>query len=148
MKTIYLGLLIAVSMAAVSAQNYVENTPKQPGSKAKRIRRATLVAGCAASLVFDTLSTRRAIVNGAVESNALLRSSNGNVSWGRAIGLKAGLCGGSAVIQETHVFGLWKTPAADWAWTVANAGTASVYTWAGFHNLNLAKDLPIPTTSK
>jgi hypothetical protein len=147
-KTIYLSLLIAVSMAAVSAQNYVENTPKQPGSKAKWIRRATLVAGCAASLVFDTLSTRRAVANGAIESNALLTGSNGNVSWGRAIGLKAGLCGGSAVIQETHSFGLWKTPAADWAWTAANVGTASVYTWAGFHNFNLAKDLTISTTSK
>jgi hypothetical protein len=147
-KIITAGLLITISMAALSAQKFVESAPKQSGSKAKWIRRATLVAGCAASLVFDTLSTRRAVADGAIESNPLLTGSNGNVSWGRAIGLKAGLCGGSAVIQETHVFGSWKTPAADWAWTLANAGTASVYTWAGFHNLNLARDLPIPATSK
>jgi hypothetical protein len=138
-KAISTGLLIAMSMAGLSAQNFAESAPKQPGSRAKWIRRATLVAGCAASLAFDTLSTRRAVASGAVESNGLLANSNGSVSWGRVIGLKAGLCGGSALLQETHVFGLWKTPAADWTWTVANAGTATVFTWAGFHNLSLAK---------
>jgi hypothetical protein len=147
-KVITTGLLIALSMAALSAQNFIESASKQPGSRAKWIRRATLVAGCAASLVFDTLSTRRAVANGAVEANGLLTGSNGSVSWGRVIGLKASLCGGSAVIQETHVFGSWKTPAADWTWTAVNAGTASVYTWAGFHNLDLAKDLPAPSFSR
>jgi hypothetical protein len=138
-KAISTGLLIAMSMAGLSAQNFADSGPRQHPSKAKWIRRATLVAGCAASLAFDTLSTRRAVASGAVESNGLLANSNGSVSWGRVIGLKSGLCGGSALLQETHVFGLWKTPAADWTWTMANAGTATVFTWAGFHNLNLAK---------
>lgn len=148
MKTILFGLLIVVPIAALNAQHLVESAPKQPASRAKWIRRATLVAGCAASLVFDTLSTRRAVANGAVESNGLLTGSNGRVSWGRVMGLKAGLCGGSAAVEETHVFGLWKTPTADWTWTGVNAGTASVYTWAGFHNLNLSKDLPSPAPSR
>jgi hypothetical protein len=132
------GLLIAMSMAAVSGQNLVERVPAQRGSRAKWIRRATLVAGCAASLAFDTLSTRRAVANGAVESNGLLSNPNESVSWGRVVGLKAGFCGVSAAMQETHVFGLYNTPKSDWTWIAVNAGTASVYTWAGFHNLSLA----------
>lgn len=145
MKKISTGLLIALSMAALNAQNFVESAPPQHHSKAKWIRRMTLVAGCAASLAFDTLSTRRAVSNGAVESNGLLSNSNGGVAWNRVIGFKAGFCGVSAVLQETHVFGSWNSPKADWTWTGANAATASVYTWAGFHNLSLAKDLsPVP----
>ena len=137
-KMILTGLLIAISITAVSAQNLVERAPTQHTSKAKWIRRATLIAGCAASLAFDTLSTRRALANGAVESNGLLSNPNGSVSWGRVVGLKAGFCGVSAAMQETHVFGLYNTPKSDWTWIALNAGTASVYTWAGFHNLSLA----------
>lgn len=141
MKKIFAGLLIALSMGALSAQSFIESAPKQPSSKAKWIRRVTLVAACGASLAFDTLSTRRAVANGAVESNGLLAGSNGGVSWGRVIGLKAGFCGVSTILQETHVFGQWDSPKADWTWTAANSGTAAIYTWAGFHNLTLAKEL-------
>ena len=76
------------------------------------------------------LSTRRAVANGAVESNGLLSNPNGSVSWGRVVGLKAGFCGVSAAMQETHVFGLYNTPKSDWTWTAVNAGaSASSVTW-------------------
>ncbi len=138
MKKISLGLLIALSMGALGAQNFIESAPKQHSSKTKWIRRATLIAACGANLAFDTLSTRRAVANGAIESNGLLAGSNGSVSWGRVIGFKAGVCGASTILQETHLFGQFNSPKADWTWTIGNLGTASIYTWAGFHNLSLA----------
>jgi hypothetical protein len=142
-KTILIGLLIALSIGGLDAQNFVESTKPSFKSTFKRtwIRRATLVAGCAASLAFDTWSTRRAVSNGAVESNGMLAGSQGSPAWGRMIGIKAGVCGVSALLQETHTFKLWDSPTADWTWTAANSATASAYTWAGFHNLSLANQL-------
>jgi hypothetical protein len=69
-----------------------------------------MVAACGASLAFDTLSTRRAVANGAVESNGLPAGSNGSVSWGRVIGSKAGVYSASTILQETHLFGQWNSP--------------------------------------
>ena len=111
----------------------------RPHETSRRIwvRRVTLIAGGAASLGFDTVTTRRATAAGAVESNALFADSQGRPQWGRIIGIKAGLCGGSAVFEETHVFHAWKSPSADWTWTTINAGTAGFYTWTGWHNLQL-----------
>ena len=105
------------------------------------IRRATLIAGCAASLAFDTVTTRRGVAAGAVEANGLLADSQGRPEYGRMIGIKAGSCAVSAVLQETHFFGVWNTPAADNTWTAVNAGIAAEYTWTGFHNLSLAHRL-------
>jgi hypothetical protein len=101
------------------------------------IRRATLVAGCAASLALDTWSTHRALSAGATESNPLLANSQNQTSWGRTIGLKAGACGLSAVLQETGTFHTWQTPNADWTWTGINAATGAAYTWIAIHNLGL-----------
>jgi hypothetical protein len=129
-KILCLGLLLAFSIPAA------DRAPKRVW-----VRRATLVTGCAASLIFDTLSTRRAINAGAIESTGIFAGPQGNPQWGRMIGIKAGLCGATAIMQETHVFRAWKSPNADWAWAGINASTAAVYTWAGFHNLNLANDL-------
>lgn len=105
------------------------------------IRRATLVAGCAASLIFDTLTTRRAINAGAIESTGIFANAQGHPQWGRMIGIKAGFCGATAILEETHVFHAWKNPNADWTWTAVNAATASVYAATGLHNLKLANDL-------
>jgi hypothetical protein len=99
------------------------------------IRRATLIAGCATSLVFDTLTTRRGSASGAVEANGIFANSQGQPAWGRMIGIKAGVCAFSAVAQETHTFGAWKTPTADYTWTAINGGMTADYTWTSFHNL-------------
>jgi hypothetical protein len=110
-------------------------------SKRVWIRRATLIAGCAASLAFDSFTTRRGVAAGAVEANGLLADSQGRPEWGRMIGIKAGSCAVSAVLQETHFFGAWNTPTADYTWTAVNTGIAAEYTWTGFHNLSLAHSL-------
>jgi hypothetical protein len=145
MKLLYIGLFLATSFSpAIRAEDLLVTGGGHEHSRTPKrvwIRRATLVAGCAASLVFDTLSTRRAVSTGAVEANGLLADPQGNPNWGRVIGLKAGLCGISAVMEETQSFHTWKTPNADWTWTGINVGTTAVYTWAGFHNLSLANDL-------
>ncbi len=138
MKILLIGLLLALSSPA--ADMVLEN-PHPRTSKRVWIRRATLAAGCAASLVFDTLSTRRATNAGAVESNGLFASPQGSPQWGRMIGFKAGLCGATAVMEETHMFHAWKNPNADWTWTGVNAATTALYTWTGFHNMKLANDL-------
>ena len=150
MKRFLTGVLMAMSVSSLGAQNFVEPAKAtiKDSLKRKWVRRVTLVAGCAASLGFDTLSTRHAVANGAVESNGVLAGSQGSPAWGRMIGLKAGLCGASAVFEETHTFRQWDSPAADWTWTGVNAATASAYTWAGFHNLSLAKDLAAQSGSR
>lgn len=138
------GLLLALSSPALRAQDFIERAPRHFSFKRTLIRRVTLVAACAGSLAFDTLSTRRAASAGAVESNRLLAGAQGNPSWGRVVGMKAAFCGAAAVMEETHTFGIWNTPKSDWTWSAVNAATASVYTWAGFHNLKLANDLAAP----
>ena len=133
MKTLYLVLLLAVNMPA--ADLIVAGRSRTP--KRAWIRRATLAAGCAASLLVDTVSTQRATAAGAVERNPLFSDSQGRPQWGRIAGIKAGFCGVSAIMQETHVFRTWQGPRSDWTWTGINAGTTAVYTWAGIHNLGL-----------
>ena len=137
MKVLCIALLAACSGSAISAANLLDSEhPRTP--KRVWVRRLTLAAGCAASLVFDTVTTRRAANAGAVETNGLFANSQGQPQWGRMIGIKAALCGASAVLQETHIFRAWQSPAADWTWTGINAGTAAVYSWAGWHNLQVA----------
>lgn len=140
---ITLGLLIALSTPALRAQEFIERAPKEESSSSKRkwIRRVTLAATCAASLAFDSLTTRRAVAAGAMEENGLLSNSQGSPAWGRVLGVKAAACGISTVIEETHTFGVWNSPKSDWTWTAMNVGTASMFTWAGFHNLAVADKL-------
>jgi hypothetical protein len=130
MKYFCIGLMLAMSSQAA---DLVErpHTPKRVW-----IRRITLVAACAASVGFDTMSTRRAVSAGAVETNPLLADPNGKPQWGRMIGIKAGVCGASAFLQERH-----SSARSDWAWTAGNAATAAAYTWTGFHNLHVANEL-------
>jgi hypothetical protein len=139
-----MALLVAFATQGVRAQDFIERVPKQNSSKSKLVRRLTLVAACAGSLAFDALTTKRAVAAGAMESNGLLAGAQGNPAWGRVIGIKAGFCAGAAIAEETHTFGQWKTPQADWSWSALNAGVAGVYTWAGFHNLKTANDLDAP----
>ncbi len=143
MRWISLGLLAALAASAqnIGAQDFIERAPKQHSSKRKLIRRLTLVAACAGSLAFDTLTTRRAVGAGAVEGNALLAGAQGNPAWGRVIGIKAGFCGAAALLEETQTFKMRRSPNSDWSWTAVNAGTASIYTWTGFHNLSVAASL-------
>ena len=114
------------------------------GSAAERpsshtwIRRATLAASCAASLVFDTYSTRAAVSAGAVEANSLLAGQQGRPRWGLMFGLKAANCAVSAVLQESHLFKKPGSEISDWKWTAINTASAGAYTWIGFHNLALS----------
>ena len=140
MRFVCIGLLVASCMPALVAENLVESGGGREyarSSKRTWIRRITLGASCAASLAFDTWATKRSVNAGGMESNFLFAGPNGNPQYGRMIGLKAGFCGISAILQETHTFGAFDSPKADWAWTGVNLGTTGLYTWAGVHNLRL-----------
>lgn len=144
MKIFSLGLVLVLCTAALRAEDLaVRGIAPEHSRTSKRvwIRRATLAAGCAASLALDTWSTHRAMAAGAIESNPLIANSQGHPDWGRTIGLKAGACGISAVLQETGVFHTWQGRNADWTWTGINAATAAAYTWTTLHNLGLANGL-------
>ena len=144
MRSILVGLLVFSSVPSMFAENLIESGGGIEHSRAPKrtwIRRITLGASCAASLWFDTMTTQRATTAGAVESNGLFSGSGGNPQYGRMIGLKAGFCGISALLQETHTFGAFQSPKADWTWTGVNLGTTGLYTWAGFHNRAVAASL-------
>ena len=133
MKLFCIGLLLAMSGQAADLVEH-PHTPKRVW-----IRRITLAAGCAASLGFDTISTHRAISAGAIETNGLLSDSQGRPQWGRIIGIKAGMCAGSAFMQERH--SSWQSPRSDWTFTAVNLGVMAAYTWTGFHNLSVSNAL-------
>jgi hypothetical protein len=104
-KFLCLALLAA---SALSAADLLDSEhPRTP--KRVWIRRATLAAGCAVSLAFDILTTRRATTAGG-ESNGVFTNSRSQPQWGRMIVIKAAFCGVSAVLQETHLFRAWQTP--------------------------------------
>ncbi|MGH7194281.1 MAG: hypothetical protein ACREJM_12240 [Candidatus Saccharimonadales bacterium] len=148
MKIIRIGLVLAMCIGGLQAEDLVVRSTEPYSSKRIWIRRVTLAASCAASLVFDTISTQRAVAAGGVESNGLLANSEGRPDWGRMIGMKAGLCGASLFMQESRTFGQWRGSKSDWTWTGINLGTASVYTWAGLHNLKIASQLLAPPNAK
>jgi hypothetical protein len=138
-------------MQAVYAEDLLVSGGGREHSRSTKgvwIRRVTLIAGCAASLAFDTITTRRAAAAGGVEGNGILADSEGRPQWGRVIGLKSGSCAASSVLQETHMFGAWKGPNADPVWTGVNLGITAEYTWAGFHNLNLANTMSAASAPK
>jgi hypothetical protein len=139
-KILCVVLVAVFSGSAISAANLLDSEhPRTP--RRVWVRRLTMAAACSASLAFDTFTTRRAVSAGAVETNGLFANSQGQPQWGRMIGIKAAFCGASAVLQETHIFRTRQSPSADWTWTGINAGTAAVYFWAGWHNLQVAKQL-------
>ena len=125
MKKILFTLFLALPLIA-------QDHPRTPAKV--WIRRITLVASCAASLGWDTYTTRRAETAGAIESNPLLANAQGRPQWGRFISLKAGACGASAFAQER-----WHFQGSDWTWTGLNAASAATYTGIGFHNLAISK---------
>lgn len=83
------------------------------------IRRATLAIACSGMVAdaYTTMGPRR------IELNPLLRRPDGRPAMGRIWALKAGACGGLAVVQESWP---WKN---DRAWTAANVGTAAGLGW-------------------
>lgn len=144
MKVVYLGLMLVICGSALRAEDLLTSgggREHSPTPKRVWIRRATLVAGCAAGLALDTWSSHRALAAGAIEDNPLLANSQGHMDWGRTVGLKAGACGLSAVLQETGTFHRWQGRDADWTWTGINAATTAAYTWIMLHNLGLANRL-------
>jgi len=125
MKKIFVILLLALPLCAQDC----------PSGRARVwIRRISLIGSCAASLGWDTYTTRHAENAGAVEGNPLLANAQGHPQWGRFISLKVGMCGASAFVQER-----WHSPNSDWTWTGVNAATAAGFTVVGFHNLAITK---------
>jgi hypothetical protein len=111
----------------------------QASGKGVWLRRATLAAACAASF-WDVRTTRTAVSLGALERNRLLAGPDGKPRWGRMIGIKAGLCAGSAAAQELRLF-VPSKPLGDAAWTAANAAIAGSFVRLSLGNRRVAGEL-------
>ncbi len=141
MKTFCLGLVLTLCNFTAKAEDLAARGATVQHSHAPKrvwIRRATLAAGCAASLALDSWSTRRAAASGGVETNPVLANSHGRANWGRTMTLKSTACGLSGILEETDTFHSWRGGNADWTWTGINAATAAGYTWVARHNLGVA----------
>ena len=95
-----------------------------PAANWRTIRRATLSIACSsmAADAYTTMGPRR------IELTPWLRRPDGHPAMGRIWALKAGACGGLAVVQEAWP---WRN---DKAWTAANVGTAAGLGWVAWRN--------------
>lgn len=98
------------------------------------VRRLTLAASCAASF-WDVQTTRAAVARGAREANGFFADANGRPRWGRMVGVKAGLCGAMAVVEELGFRGR----RADLSFSAVNTGLAGYYTAVALHNRAVAR---------
>jgi hypothetical protein len=133
MKLFWIGVLLAMNIPGAERV-------ERPSTPARVwVRRITLGAACAASLVFDPITTNRAVSAGAVEGNGLLANSQGRPRWGLMFGIKTATCVASGFLQERYAFR--DASRNDWTFTGINVGLAAAYTGVGLHNLRLADDL-------
>jgi hypothetical protein len=109
--------------------------PARPASAGHWLRRATLAAACAASF-WDVQTTRTAIARGAREGNGFFADTAGYPRWGRMIGFKVGVCGGSILAEE-----LLFRRSRDVPWTGLNTGLAAFYSTTAVHNIRVANHL-------
>jgi hypothetical protein len=125
MKVVLCAVALSVfsCLPAVSQERLV-------GGKTKWVRRLTLISACAASF-WDVQTTSAGVARGLSEGNSLFAGSQGKPRWGRMIGIKAALCGGSAVAQETP-FIQHKLP--DPAWIALNSALTGVFVKTALHN--------------
>jgi hypothetical protein len=110
---------------------------EEPG---RAMRRITLAASCAASF-WDYGTTAVAARYGATERNALMADSNGHPRLGLLLGVKAGICAATAVLQEAHVFGRKRDRFTNTLWTSINGSLAARFAGTAVHNLTVLHSL-------
>jgi hypothetical protein len=94
------------------------------------VRRATLVAACAASAA-DAVTTWRTGRAGMSEANPLLRGTDGGPAMGRVISLKVGFCGYAIWAEERKAHST--------AFSVANTAVAATFGYVAWRNERLVR---------
>lgn len=102
-------------------------------------RRLTLAASCGTSF-WDAYTTRSAIARGALEGNSIFADAKGDPRWGRILGIKLGVCAGTALAQEL-LFRKKKSPALNGFWIGMNSALTARFTWVALGNRHLAGEL-------
>ena len=117
------------------------NVNGQPaGRRASFFRRATLAASCAATF-WDYQTTAEGAGYGAKEGNRTFADANGRPRLKLLLTVKAGVCGLSALAQETHWFGRKRDRLMDPVWTGINTGLAERFAAAAVHNLDVIRSI-------
>ena len=94
------------------------------------VRRVTLIGACAASL-WDLQTTSAGVDHGLSEGNSFFAGKDGKPRWGLMIGTKAGLCAGSAVVQELR---FTRSRLQDPAWVGLDSALTGVFVKTSLHN--------------
>ncbi|MEO8026901.1 MAG: hypothetical protein ABI823_10520 [Bryobacteraceae bacterium] len=134
-------LCAAPALAQQAHYAAVDSATPKISIKLRWLRRATLAASCATSIVLDTWSTRSVHAAGGVETNGLFRSPGGEPNWGRIIGFKMGACAAGIVLQETSLIRRRETATSAWTAIGVNSIHSAIYSATTIHNFRLAGQL-------
>lgn len=96
------------------------------------LRRLTMAGACAASF-WDLQTTRTAVGYGGVESNRWLADAQGKPRWGRMVGMKIGVCAGTALAQELGARYMKKS-STSYAWAGMNAALTARFVSVALSN--------------
>lgn len=130
MKTLTITLLIAISGCAEAQAGWLHRTAI-----------AVDVAACAASAA-DGVSTKVVINAGGEETNPLFTGPNrGNISWPKLIGYKAIACALPYVLHAAYHHVGQNSNAQDESAIATGLAATGLYTWATWHNIDLAQEL-------
>jgi hypothetical protein len=78
---------------------------------------------------------------GAREGNRLLADGNGRPRLGLMFGVKAGLCGITALAQEKHLFGRDRARLTEPLWTGMNASLTLRFSLLAIHNRGVVEQM-------
>jgi hypothetical protein len=109
------------------------NAYAQPGGPSKLLRRVSLASACAASF-WDYATTAEGSALGAVERNSLLARRDGRPRLGLMLGLKIGMCGFSALSQESRAMRAFRGGAMEKVMTGVNFAMAANFARAAIRN--------------
>jgi hypothetical protein len=121
-------LALWISMVVVCSNAYA-----QPGGGSKLLRRVSLASACAASL-WDFETTREGAALGAVERNPLMAGRDSRPRLGLMLGLKIGMCGFSALAQESRAMSAFRSGTMEKVMTGVNFAMAANFARVAIRN--------------
>jgi hypothetical protein len=109
------------------------NAFAQPGGGSKLLRRVSLASACAASF-WDYATTREGAALGATERNSLMAGHDSRPRLGLMLGLKIGVCGLSALAQESRAMRAFRSGPMEKLTTGINFGIAANFARVAIRN--------------
>jgi hypothetical protein len=124
---------LVIGVVVCSLAVFEAAAEEQPRARHHWIRKITWAAGCAASY-WDARTTATAIRRGALEANPLLADAQGAPRWGRIAGIKAGICGGTLLVESVVA----RRNPPEGYWIAINSGIAAAFAGAAIHNIEVS----------